>query len=200
MKIIGLTGGVGTGKSTVAGILEKKYGVSVIMADSVGHLAMEPGCETYRQIVTLFGEEIVNEKGEIDRKRLGDIVFPAPEKLESLNSIIHPFVWKKIEEFIESARREGRKAVALESAILAESGYSRLCDEIWMVTADAKVRFERLRASRGYTREKFEAIMARQLTEKEWKAVGNRIITNNGNQEELEIQLTKAMKEILLEE
>lgn len=189
MKIIGLTGGVGTGKSTVAAVLKEKYGAFVIMADEVGHFAMEKGCETYQQMVSLFGEEILDEKGEVDRRRLGDMVFPRPDKLQALNEIIHPFVRKTIEGLLKEAETEDVPFVVLESAILFESGYESLCDEIWLVTAKKEIRLERLKASRGYTKEKFEAIMARQMSEKEQKKRGCRIISNDGDRKALEKEL-----------
>ncbi|MFW5668118.1 dephospho-CoA kinase [Acetivibrio ethanolgignens] len=199
MKVIGLVGGVGCGKSTAAAILEKAYGARVIIADKIGHLAMEKGCETYQQIVTLFGEEILNDEGQIDRKRLGDIVFPQPDKLAVLNGIIHPFVWRTVKEQINAAEEAGCAFVVLESAILLESSEKGLCDVIFAVTADKEVRFERLRASRGYTREKFEAIMAQQLSEKELKKQVDVLISNNGDEEALEKQLKEAVDKFILE-
>lgn len=195
MKVIGLTGGVGTGKSTAAAILKEKYGAFVIMADNVGHLAMEKDSETYFEIVTLFGKAILDEAGEIDRRRLGDIVFPEPEKLKALDEIVHPFVRKTIDELLNQAEAAGAPFVVLESAILFESGYEGLCDEVWLVVADKNVRLTRLKESRGYTEEKFEAIMARQMSEKEQKQRADRIIFNNKGAAELEASL-----KILLEE
>ena len=199
MKIIGLVGGVGCGKSTVATILKEKYKAAVVMADNIGHLALEKGSESYQQIVTLFGTEILNAEGSIDRKKLGDVVFPQPEKLAALNSIVHPFVWKTVEERLEEAKKSGCVFAILEAAILLESGKQTLCDELWAVVADKEVRYERLKASRGYTREKFEAIMARQLSEKELKAKVDVIISNNGNETELEERLEEAVSKFLLE-
>lgn len=199
MKIIGLVGGVGCGKSTVAAILKEKYKAAVVMADNIGHLALEKGSESYQQIVTLFGTEILNAEGSIDRKKLGDVVFPQPEKLAALNSIVHPFVWKTVEERLEEAKKSGCAFAILEAAILLESGKQTLCDELWAVVADKEVRYERLKASRGYTREKFEAIMARQLSEKELKAKVDVIISNNGNETELEERLKEAVSKFLLE-
>ena len=199
MKIIGLGGGVGCGKSTVATILKEKYKAAVVMADNIGHLALEKGSESYQQIVTLFGTEILNAEGSIDRKKLGDVVFPQPEKLAALNSIVHPFVWKTVEERLEEAKKSGCVFAILEAAILLESGKQTLCDELWAVVADKEVRYERLKASRGYTREKFEAIMARQLSEKELKAKVDVIISNNGNETELEERLEEAVSKFLLE-
>lgn len=185
MKMIGLTGGVGCGKSTVAEILKESYGAFVIMADLLGHLAMEPDSPTYKRIVDLFGEEILDGEGRIDRKRLGDLAFPQPEKLAALNGIIHPFVRESIDNLVERAKQEGYSLVVLETAILLESGYQELCDEIWVVTAKKEVRFARLQASRGYTREKFEAILAQQLPEGELLAKADVIIENNGEEKEL---------------
>lgn len=197
MKVIGLVGGVGCGKSTAAAILKKQYQAKLIIADSLGHQAMEPSCKTYQQIIGLFGTDILAENGRIDRKKLGDLVFPNPEKLTALNEIIHPFVWKQVREEIQKAETEGCPFAILESAILLESGGKGLCDTIWAVTADKEIRFERLRASRGYTREKFEAILARQLPEEELKKQVDVLIFNNSGEKELEEQLKEAVKFIL---
>lgn len=199
MKVIGLVGGVGCGKSTAAAILEKEYNAGVIIADDIGHLAMEKGCETYQQIVTLFGGEILDDEGQIDRKKLGDIVFPQPDKLAVLNGIIHPFVWKMVKEKIKKAREAGCDFVILESAILLESSGKGLCDIIFAVTADKEVRFERLHASRGYTREKFEAILAQQMSEKELKRQVDVLISNNQDEEVLKKQLREAVDKFILE-
>lgn len=200
MKIIGLTGGVGTGKSTAASILKETYGFFVIMADTVGHLAMEPGSETYHQITSLFGNEIIDEKGSIDRKKLGDIVFSAPEKLEALNAIIHPFVRKKIKELLAQAEEKGYRAAVLESAILLETNYQEWCDEIWLVTAREEIRFKRLSTSRGYTMEKFQSIMKQQRQEEEFRGQAGEIIENNGDEIQLEKELKRCVAKLLLED
>jgi dephospho-CoA kinase len=189
MKVIGLTGGVGCGKSTVCAILQEKYKAFIIMADDVGHLAMKKDCETYRQILTLFGDEILTKEGEIDRKALGDIVFLSPQKLSCLNDIIHPFVRKTIEGMLTAAKEEKVPFVVLEAAILVESGYTSLCDEIWLVTCDKQIREERLRVSRGYTKEKFEAIFSKQLSDEELVGYSKHIIKNNGSKDKLEEQI-----------
>lgn len=189
MKVIGLTGGVGCGKSTLAKILEEEWGACVIITDELGHLAMEQGSKTFREIITLFGEGILDEKGLIDRKRLGDMVFSEPDKLAALNGLIHPFVRERTEELLRKAEKEGRSLAVLESAILLESGYRELCDEIWVVTADYKARLERLKASRGYSEEKLTSIMARQMGKEELERQADVQILNNGGKEELKERL-----------
>lgn len=163
MKVLGITGQVGTGKSTVLGYLEKKYGVRVIQADAVGHLLMEPGNGCYAEIVTEFGTGILDESGKIDRKKLGGLVFENRRQLEKLNRIIHPAVRQWIIFEIEKERKAGTVPfVVVEAALMIEDHYEQFCDQIWYLYADDKVRRERLKSSRGYTDKKIDDILGNQ--------------------------------------
>ena len=149
MRVIGVTGGVGAGKSTVLDYLEKAYGARVILADVVGHEVMEPGKMAYKKIVEYFGEEVLGGDRQIDRKMLGAIVFGDSEKLRILNGIIHPEVKQEILERVRQAKNAGEKYVVVEAALLLEEKYDAFCDETWYIYTNEEIRRVRLRSSRG---------------------------------------------------
>lgn len=179
MKILGITGGVGAGKSTVLDYLREHHRARVIQADRVAHLLQEPGQPCYRQIVEAFGEEILNPDGTICRDQLGSLVYADAGKLAQLNAIVHPQVKAYIVREIEKERQLGRVPfVAVEAALLLEDGYDRICDEIWYVFADEKTRARRLAASRGYSPGKIRSVMKNQLKEDEYRRKCNFVIDN----------------------
>ena len=166
MKVLGITGGVGAGKSTVLTYLFEKYHARVIQADQAAHMLQEPGQACYEEIRKLFGSGILDEGGAIDRKRLGDIVFGNPERLEQLNRVVHPAVKAYIIEEIKKERTAGQVPfVVIEAALLLEDHYEEICDEIWYIRTDPSVRKRRLMETRGYSMERTEAIMKTQLSD-----------------------------------
>lgn len=180
MKIIGITGGVGTGKSSVVALAEEKSYVKAVKADEIGHLAMEPGQTAYHDIISLFGTEILHGDQTIDRKKVAEVVFSDGSKLKALNGIIHPFVRKFIENLIQEESQKGEcRYFIIEAAILLETGYQEICDEIWVVITREELRRQRLKASRGYSDEKITAIMKEQMTEDELLKYADQIIENN---------------------
>lgn len=194
IKIIGLTGGIGSGKSTVARIMKDKYNSYLIIADDLGHVCMKQGQDCYSRIVEYFGTEILDRNGDIDRDKLSRIVFKDEQALTALNSIIHPCVQALVMEEINRVRREGScSRIIVESAILIEAGYESVCDEVWYVYAPEAVRRERLRAGRGYTEDKTDRIMRQQLSDGEFRRKCTKVINNSGNteniMEELEVLL-----------
>ena len=184
MRKIGITGGVGSGKSEVLRFLEETYGAVILMADSIGHEQMEPGTCGYEEIKKAFGPGILAADGTIDRKALGAVVFPDSEKLARLNGIIHPNVARVIEERLREAEKEGRELAVVEAAILLETGLDRLVDELWYIYADREVRIRRLMAGRGYTREKCLDIMGNQMDEASYRNACDVIIDNSNDWEE----------------
>lgn len=195
MKIIGVTGGVGAGKSTVLNYLEKRYGAKLILADLVGHEVMEPGHEAYGQVVKAFGQEIVSEDKTIDRKALGAIVFADEKKRMILNRIIHPAVRQEILRRLEEAELLHLSYVVVEAALFLEENYDAFCDETWYIYTDEKIRRQRLKESRGYSDERIDQIFRSQKTHEEFQKRCLFMIDNNGSEEETFRQIDRRMKE-----
>ena len=194
MKIIGITGGVGAGKSTVLAYLEKKYNAFVIQAYEVGHIVMEPGQECYQPVIDLFGKEVIKNDKTIDRKRVSDVVFGQPVFLTRLNGIIHPAVKQYILKSLEEQKRKGRKLCIVEAALFLEEHYQDFCDEVWYIYTDEEVRIQRLMESRGYTREKSLGIIGNQASEAYFRAHTDYVIENNGDLEKTWKQIDEGVR------
>lgn len=189
-RIIGITGGVGCGKSTVMMILREQFCAKTILADEVGHEALQEGTATYCEIIRKFGNKCLLSDGRIDRTYLAGIIYQDEYKRRELNAIIHPYVWERISEFV---KREDASIIALETALMFETGCDTLCDEIWYVKTDAEIRIRRLMDSRGYTREKAETIMAAQLSEEDCLKRSDVVIENNGSVKKIVEQLQELL-------
>ncbi|MDO4339479.1 MAG: dephospho-CoA kinase [Eubacteriales bacterium] len=194
MRVIGITGGVGAGKSTVLDYLESRFHACVIQADQVGHQVMEPGAVCYAPVLALFGEQIIKCDKTIDRKRVSDVVFYQEEMLAKLNAIIHPAVKEAIRRRLEEERNDGRELVVVEAALLLEDHYEEICDEIWYIHTDTEIRIARLMESRGYTREKAEGIIRSQASEEFFRAHADYVIENNGDLEETWRQIEEGIR------
>ena len=184
MRVIGLTGGVGSGKSLVACILKEETGAELIITDDIGHIVMKSDGSAFKPVVERFGEEIISKTGEIDRKKLSDIVFGDEKAIKDLNKIVHPKVKQYIEEYIEN-RKEKEGNIILESAILFEAGCDKYCDEVWYVYVPKDIRIERLKQSRGYSDEKCEAVMKSQKPDEFYISKSDTIIKNDGSVDKL---------------
>ncbi|MGI6072041.1 MAG: dephospho-CoA kinase [Lachnospiraceae bacterium] len=194
--VIGITGGVGCGKSTVLNILKNGYDARVIIADDIARQLQEPGYGPYRRIVREFGKGILTAgKGSpIDRKVLADIVFSDTIKRERLNFLVHPAVKKEIKRLIRQYKRESSDAlIVIEAALLIEAGYRDILDEIWAVTASYRVRLERLALSRGYSKEKTDSIMATQKSDGEFIKEADYHIDNSGSIDDTRLQIEKRL-------
>ena len=182
MKVLGITGGVGAGKSTVLTYLKEHYGARVIQADQVGHLLQRPGESCYRRIVELFGPAVLNADGTISRPKLGAIVYADPQKMARLNAIMHPSIRRWIKAEVETERKRGRVPfVTIEAALLLEDHYDEICDEIWYIYTDDAVRIKRLQQSRGYLEEQCRSIMANQKKESDFRAACQLVIDNSSD-------------------
>lgn len=188
MKVIGLTGGVGSGKSLVAQILKEKMGAELIITDDIGHIVMGRTGSAFKAIVERFGEGIISETGEIDRNELADIVFNDKSAIQDLNNIVHPKVKEYIEKYI-SDRKEKEGNIILESAILFETECDKYCDEVWYVYVTKDIRIARLKESRGYSDEKCDAVMKSQKPDEFYISRCDRVIKNDGSVDELKKQL-----------
>lgn len=194
MITIGITGGVGAGKSTVLDFLEKRYDAFVIQADRVGHLVMEPGQACYEPVIRLFGKEVIKKEDKtIDRKYISGIVFSQPDMLEKLNQIIHPAVKRHILNELEAKRAEGREIAVVEAALLLEDNYQEFCDEIWYIHTDTEIRIDRLMESRGYSRERSESIIKNQASEEFFRENTDFIVDNSGEPENTWKQIEERM-------
>ena len=194
MKIIGITGGVGAGKSTVLDHLEKQYNACVLQADKIGHLVMEPGGICYEQVIALFGKQIIKNDKTIDRKMVSDVVFAHEEMRQKLDDIIHPAVKSYILDKIEEQKKAGCTLMIVEAALLLEDHYDAFCDKVWYIHTDQEIRIERLMSGRGYTREKAENIIARQATEGFFREHADYIIQNNGDLDETWRQIEEGIR------
>lgn len=182
MKVLGITGGVGAGKSTVLGYLADHYGARVIEADRGAHLLQQPGGDCYDAIVNCFGREILFPDGRINREILGKIVYADQKQLKVLNRIVHPAVKTYIIEIIAQERKKGAVPfVTIEAALLLEDGYDQICDEIWYIYADEAARTKRLQSSRGYSPEKIRSVMANQRDEEGYRSGCKLVIDNSSD-------------------
>jgi len=186
VKIIGLTGGTGSGKSTVAAMV-KKYGAAVIDADIIARKIVEPGQEALREIVKFFGQDILLESGQLNRRKLGDIVFNDKEKLKELNRITHPHIINEIKKEIEIIKNNGEyNSIIIDAAVLIDSGLSLLCDEIWVVTADKEIRLKRIMERDRLEENSAISRINSQMSDAELITYADVIINNNGNLTEIE--------------
>lgn len=200
--VIGITGGVGCGKSAVMKILEEKYHARLLIADEIGREVMEPGGGAYRRICEEFGRKILTPADKkcscadppIDRRALADIIYADDRRREALNGIVHPLVFRKLQEKLR--QWEGKPLVVIETAILFETGCDALCDEVWWVYASRQVRLERLKKARGYTEEKSLSIMKKQKDDNYFSKKCDRKIDNNGSLSELSAQLAEFMRNL----
>lgn len=196
MKFIGITGGIGAGKSEVLAYIRGRYPCEIYLADEVAHLVKQPGTEAYRELVELLGRDAVAADGQIDRGVMADRIFASPALLERVNGIIHPAVRDFLLERLEEARAAGvTELFFVEAALLIECGYLALVDEMWYIYADEAVRRERLRSARGYSEEKISRIMSGQLTEDAFRAVCHFVIDNSGDFAETRRQIDEQLRE-----
>lgn len=180
MKVYGITGGAGTGKSEVIKMLQENFGGCVIMSDEVARELMQKGNISYQLIVEYFGRDILMDDGEIDRKKLADHVFNNKEALEKLNSMTHPYVKDEIRKLIAEAEASGEcRFVALESAILLECGYEDICDEFWYVYTKPEIRRQRMKETRNYSDEKVDSVMRNQQPDEAFFEQCSFVIENN---------------------
>jgi dephospho-CoA kinase len=192
MKTIGLTGGIGSGKSTVSQILAN-LGAFIIDADKVGHEIYLPGKEAWQQVVAAFGRDILAADQTIDRKKLGAVVFASDEARKRLNAIVHPLMFQDIRRRVTEKRAEGfTKPVVVEAAILIEANWLPLVDEVWVVVTGKSAVIERVAAQRGLSVQDTEARIGSQLSDAERLKHANVVIRNDGSFADLKKQINTA--------
>lgn len=194
MKIIGITGGVGAGKTQVLSYIEAHYRCRIVRADEAAHLLYEPGQECYQKLVGLLGQQILNEDNTINKAKMAEIIFQDQKLLEDVNQIVHPAVKKYILEQIAYEREKGgQDYFFIEAALLIEEQYDKIADELWYIHSDVAVRERRLAESRHYSAQKTADIMRGQLSEDEFRKHCKVVISNNGNLEETYEQIQHIM-------
>ena len=188
MRVIGITGGVGSGKSEVLRYLKEAYGAWVCQMDETAKELQRRGTTCFRRIVEHFGERVVSAEGELDRAALSVIVFSDERELQALNEIVHPEVIRQVRGDIEEKRAQGLEFYVVEAALLPDVG-RELCDELWYIYTEEKVRRERLKASRGYTDERITQMIASQPGEARFRSACTAVIDNSGDFEDTKRQI-----------
>lgn len=198
MKIIGITGGVGAGKSLILKYLEEKYGAYVLYADRIANDLKEPGEECYNEIVALLGNGVLQEDGRIDKAKMAECIFGDMSLLTKINGIIHPAVKRFVLRTIEEKRLKGDVSIfVIEAALLIEENYDEICDELWYIYADTDIRSKRLKESRGYSQEKIESIIRQQLGDEEFRKHCKVVIDNGGEAAVTFLQIDKELEAYL---
>ena len=188
-RVFALTGGIASGKSTVAAML-KDLGAAVLDADEVAHELSRPKGELWQRYVDFFGEEILLPNGELNRRRISDIVFADKTKLTALNAMAHPMIIKRLEELC--AEHENSAAVVYDVPLLFETGMDKNFSDIWLVTVSKATQLERLMKRSGMEREQAERIIAAQMPTEEKRKRATVIIDNDGTREETRLQVIGA--------
>lgn len=196
-KIIGITGGVGAGKSSVLAHINEKYNARIVLADDVANDIKKRGYPAYDELVLLLGDSILGEDLEIDRKKMAKAIFADQEILDKVNKILHPAVHTYILDVIRSERESERHDfVFIEAALLIENGYKDIVDELWYVYSDENTRRERLKRTRGYSDEKISDIFARQLSDESFSKNCDFVIDNSGDIKKALEQVDNRLKSI----
>jgi len=195
MKFIGITGGVGAGKSAILDYLKNKPDTKVMLADEIAHELMVPGTQCYDRLKAEFGtEDIYQKDGFLDRIKLAQVIFSDDEKRKKLNGIVHPAVRKYVIGQAAYERKEGKiKLLVLEAALLIEEHYDEICDELWYIYTSEENRRIRLKKQRNYSDEKISEIFNSQLTDEKFRKACRVVIDNNGTIEAAAAQIEAAL-------
>lgn len=189
-KVIGLTGGIGSGKSTVSQYLAE-LGAVILDADKVGHEAFKPNTEAWYEVVATFGKQILTPGGEVNRKKLGEIVFNNAESLSRLNQIMHPRMYDIIKAQIEEYRRQRADVVVLEAAVLLEANWTSLVDEVWVTVASEATVLKRIKQQRGLEETQTLARIRSQLSTEKRVKHADVVINNDGDRDEVQVKVNE---------
>jgi dephospho-CoA kinase len=197
MLTIGLTGGIGSGKTTVTKILAE-LGAPIIDADKVGHAIYAPGGPAYADMIAAFGNGILADDRTIDRSKLGPIVFTDPAALKRLNSIVHPKMYARMREMIDAMRTAGEaRPIVVEAAILIEANWLPLFNEVWLIVASQERVIDRVQRDRGLARVQVEARIKAQLSDDERRQHASIVISNDSTIDDLRAKLAEAWRTVL---
>ena len=196
MKVIGITGGVGSGKTALLNAIKGKYNCTVLFADEIANFLKLPGECCFTPIVELLGKEILDDRGFIDNKKMAQVIFKDAGLLEKVNDTIHPLVYDYIDQTIKR-EKEARKHdfLFVEAALFIEAGYKAFADSVWYIYVPKDIRVLRLKESRGYSDEKISDIMNRQLQEEAFLDTCDVVIDNSRSLEETMLQVEKTLCE-----
>ena len=194
MRVIGITGGMGSGNSSVLKLLKERFNAYILIADDIAKETMCRGNAGYEQVVEMFSEDILDKDKNIDRTKLATIVFHNENKRIVLNSIIHPLVKKIVLNKINELKIAGTyDYVFVEAALLIEDHYDVICDELWYIYVPADMRRQRLKDSRGYSDEKIDSVFKSQLNEEAYKKACINVIDNSKDIEDTMSQIEKLL-------
>ncbi|MCR4782612.1 MAG: dephospho-CoA kinase [Lachnospiraceae bacterium] len=195
LPFIGITGGIGAGKSTVLSFIEKNYNACIVRADDVAKDLIKKGTPTYEKICEAFsGLDIFEESGEFDRNKLSKVIFTDINMLQTIDNIVHPAVKERVKEiFHEEDLKENYDYFFLEAALLIEEHYDEICDELWYIYASEDTRRARLKESRGYTDEKITGIFSNQQGENVFRTKCKKVINNDGDLAVCEKEISTAI-------
>ncbi|HVB98773.1 MAG TPA: dephospho-CoA kinase [Candidatus Dormibacteraeota bacterium] len=194
MLRVGLTGGIGSGKSTVVAMLRQR-GLAVSEADDIARDLVRRGQPAYDEILQTFGAQILQENGEIDRKRLAAIVFGSSERLDRLNRIVHPRVRERTERWLAEREKEGARVAIVEAPLLVEAGSHRRLDRLVVVWCRPEQQLARL-AERGMSREDAERRIAAQMDVEKKKALADDLIDNSGTVEQTRQRVDRLVRKL----
>ena len=180
MHTIGVTGGIGAGKSEVLNYLQDTWGAAILKLDDVSRSFLDRGGRCYEEALRLFGPKIRREDGTLDRAGIAAIIFENESMREALNALIHPAVRDEVMRTVREEREAGTEFLFIEAALLIEAHYDAIFDEMWYIYADATTRCSRLAESRGYDRQRIERTMASQLSDAEFRAHADFVLDNSG--------------------
>ena len=195
MHVIGLTGGIASGKSTVTAFF-KERDIPVIDADILGHRTYDPGTDTFKAVVATFGDDLVAPDGTIDRRVLGGKVFGKPEELKRLTDVVWPGIRTLASEALSEFEAAGNSLVVLEAAVLFEAGWEDLVHEVWVVVVEPDLAVQRLAARNGLDEAAARARIDSQLSNAERTARADIVITNNGTLDELQANIQQAWDQL----
>ena len=195
MTVLGVTGNIGSGKSAVCRILAK-LGATIIDADELAHETYKPHSQAWQELINTFGKDIVRANEEIDRQKLGQIVFPHPDALAQLNQIVHPRAYRMAQERIEDYRRQGAKAIVVEATLLIEAGWTDLVDKVWLVVTPEDVAIQRLSQHKGIAKAQILTRLKAQMPAEEKMKYADEVIYNQGSLGQLEANVTELWRKL----
>ena len=195
MRIIGVTGGVGAGKSVILNYIKEHYKCRIYLADDVANEMKRPGTDCYRKLVDLLGKDVLNPDGAIDKKRMSGKIFNDGVLLSEVNGIIHPAVREYLLNAMEEAKKDPETELFfVEAALLIECGYKALVDEMWYIYADRDIRRRRLKENRNYSDDRIDGIIASQLSEEDFRKNCDFVIDNSGTLQKSFAQINKKLE------